>query len=250
MPGPFDPTRAPADGERSHSGTRLEAMNRAEAAGGQISADPDRGLDLAAVQARIQAGQVNVAPPTPGRTVGQIVRANLLTRFNAILGSLFVIVLVVGPLQDALFGVVLAVNAAIGIIQEIRAKRTLDRLAILTEGRARVQRDGALADLPLDEVVLDDVLELRPGDQAPVDAVVLRSVGLELDEALLTGEADPVRKVPGEEVLSGSYVVAGSGSVRATGVGEGAYAARLQAQARRFSVIRSELQQGTNWILR
>jgi cation-transporting P-type ATPase E len=208
------------------------------------------GLDQAQVRARVQAGLVNTAPPMPGRTVGQILRANVFTRFNAILGAMFVVVLAVGPVQDALFGVVLVVNTGFGVLQELRAKRELDRLAILTVARARVTRDGTAAEIPVDQVVLDDVLELRQGDQVPVDGVVLRSDGLEADEGLLTGEAEPVVKEPGEQVLSGSFVVAGTGRVRATGVGGEAYAARLQAQARRFSLIRSELQQGTNRILR
>ncbi len=209
-----------------------------------------RGLTQPEVRARVLAGQVNAAPPAAGRTVRQIIRANVLTRFNAILGSLFAVVLVVGPLQDALFGIVLAANTGIGIIQELRAKRTLDRLAILTAAGARVVRDGAVAELPVAEVVLDDVIQLQPGDQAVVDAVVLGSEGLELDEALLSGEAEPVAKQPGDRVLSGSFVVSGAGRIRAASVGSSAYAARLQAQAQRFSLIRSELQQGTNWILR
>ena len=208
------------------------------------------GLERAAVRARVAAGQVNTAPPGPGRTVGQILRANVLTRFNAILGSLFVVVLVVGPPQDALFGIVLVVNTGFGVVQELRAKRTLDRLAILTAARARVVREGVTIEIPVDQVVLDDVLELRQGDQVPADGVVLRAEGLEVDEALLTGEAEPVARPPGERVLSGSFVVAGTGRVRAAGVGGDAYAARLQGQARRFSLIRSELQQGTNQILR
>jgi cation-transporting ATPase E len=208
------------------------------------------GLDGAAVRARVQAGQVNTVPPAPGRTLGQILRANVLTRFNAILGAMFVVVLIVGPVQDALFGAVLVVNTGFGVVQEWRAKRELDRLAILTAARARVIRDGVAAEIPVDQVVLDDVLELRPGDQLPVDGLVLLADGLEADEAMLTGEAEPVAKQPGERVLSGSFVVAGTGRVQATGVGGDAYAVRLQAQARRFSLIRSELQQGTNKILR
>lgn len=208
------------------------------------------GLKAEEVQARVLAGQVNASPPAPGRTVGQILRANLLTRFNAILGSLLVVVAVVGPIQDALFGIVLAANTAIGILQELRTKRTLDRLAILTAPRVRAVRDGVMTDLPVEQVVVDDLLELRPGDQAPVDAVVVVSEGLEFDEALLSGEAEPVAKAVGDDVLSGSFVVAGAGRVQATKVGGSAYAMRLQEQARRFSLIRSELQQGTNWILR
>lgn len=225
-------------------------VSRAGTVSGRVRPDAGRGLDQAAVRARVAAGQVNAAPPAPGRTVPQILRANVLTRFNAILGALFVVVMIVGPVQDALFGAVLAVNTALGVLQELRAKRTLDRLAILTAPRARVVREGAVTEIPADQVVLDDVLELRPGDQVVVDAEVARASGLELDEALLTGEAEPVPKAPGARVLSGSLVVAGTGRVMAAEVGESAYAARLEAQARRFSLARSELRRGTNDILR
>ena len=208
------------------------------------------GLDAAAVAARVSEGLVNTAPPSPGRSVAQILRANVCTRFNAILGTLFVIVIAVGPPQDALFGVVLVVNTGIGVFQELRAKRALDRLAILTAPRARVLRGGQLAQIATSGIVQDDVLDLRIGDQVPVDAAVLATDGLELDEALLTGEAEPVVKRPGDTLLSGSFVVAGGGRAQATAVGGEAYAARLQAQARRFSLVHSELQQGTTQILR
>ena len=208
------------------------------------------GLDAAAVAARVSEGLVNTAPPSPGRSVAQILRANVCTRFNAILGTLFVIVVAVGPPQDALFGVVLVVNTGIGVFQELRAKRALDRLAILTAPRARVLRGGQLAQIATSGIVQDDVLDLRIGDQVPVDAAVLAADGLELDEALLTGEAEPVVKRPGDTLLSGSFVVAGGGRAQATAVGGEAYAARLQAQARRFSLVHSELQQGTTQILR
>jgi cation-transporting ATPase E len=208
------------------------------------------GLTELAVRTRVDAGQVNTIPPAPGRSLPQILRANMLTRFNAILGALFVVVLVIGPPQDALFEVVLVVNTGIGVAQELRAKRALDRLAILTAGPARAVRDGTVTEIALDRIVLDDVLELGRGDQVPVDGTVLEASGLELDEALLTGEAKPVPKRPGDTVLSGSAVAAGAGRIRADRVGADAYGARLQAEARRFSLIRSELQQGTNQILR
>jgi cation-transporting ATPase E len=218
----------------------------------EVSADADvsAGLDAQAVAARVKAGLVNAAPPAAGRSMGQILRANVFTTFNAIIGTLFVIVLVVGPPQDALFGVVLIVNTGVGVFQEVRAKRALDRLAILTAPRARVLREGQVSQIATAGLVRDDILELRVGDQVPVDAAVLAAEGLEIDEALLTGEAEPVAKQPGDSLLSGSFVVAGSGRARATAVGGQAYAARLQAQARRFSLIRSELQQGTSQILR
>jgi cation-transporting ATPase E len=208
------------------------------------------GLDAAGVAARIEAGLVNEAPRAAGRSLAQILRANVCTRFNAILGVLFVVVVVVGPPQDAVFGVVVVVNTAVGVVQEMRAKRTLDRLAILTAPRARVLRDGQVTSIATSELVQDDVLDLRLGDQLAVDATVLAAAGLEIDEALLTGEAEPVAKGPGDGLLSGSFVVAGSGRARATAVGGASYAARLQSQARRFSLVRSELQQGTTQILR
>jgi cation-transporting ATPase E len=209
-----------------------------------------QGLTQEEVRKRVAAGQVNTAPPAAGRTIGQILRANVLTRFNAILGALFVLVMIVGPPQDGVFGVVLAVNVAIGVAQELRAKRALDRLAILSAARARVLRDGTVSEIAHDEIVLDDVLDLRRGDQVPVDAEVLHADGLELDEALLTGEAEPVPMRPGDRVLSGSFVVAGNGQAQVTAVAGQSYAAQLQAQARQFSLIRSELQEGTNQILR
>lgn len=208
------------------------------------------GLGPDEVRARREAGLANLVPPVPGRTVLDILRANVLTRFNAILGALSVVVFVVGPLQDALFVAVLVANTFIGILQEVRSKRALDRLAVLTAARARVVRSGAVAEVGLDDVVLDDLVDLRPGDQVAVDATVVTSDGLEVDESLVSGEAEPVAKEPGEPLLSGSFVAAGSGRARATRVGPAAYAARLQAEARRFSLIRSELQQGTNRILR
>ena len=131
------------------------------------------GLSPPEVRDRVAAGQVNTPPPAPGRTIGQIPRANVLTRFNAILGSLFVVVVIVGPPQDALFGLILAVNTGVGVAQELRAKRALDKLAILTAARARVLRGGAIAEISQDEVVQDDVLYLRRGDQVPVARVVL-----------------------------------------------------------------------------
>ncbi len=199
------------------------------------------GLTAQEVAERVARGQVNDVPAVPSRTVGQIVRANVFTRFNALLGSLLVVTLIVGPIQDALFGFVLVANSGVGIYQELRAKRTLDSLAVLTSPHARIVRDDQVRELPLTEVVLDDVLELQPGDQIVVDGEVLEAAALEVDESLLTGEAEPAIKSPGDEVLSGSFVAAGSGRFRATRVGAQAYAAQLAEQGRRFSLTRSEL---------
>ncbi len=184
------------------------------------------------------------------RTVGQILRSNVLTRFNAILGSLFLIVLVVGPIQDGLFGIVLVVNTLIGVAQELRARQTLNRLAVLTAPSAHAWRDGRAVELPVAEVVVDDLVSLRPGDQVVADGEVMVSGGLEVDESLLSGEAVPIEKGQGDRVLSGSVIVAGQATMRVIAVGDDAFAQRLQGEARRFSLVRSELQQGTNQILR
>src|SRR5215216_11554 len=194
------------------------------------------GLTGAEVAERVAGGLVNDVPSAPTRTIGQIVRSNLVTRFNLLLGSLLAVILVVGPLQDALFGLVIVANTVVGIVQEVRAKRTLDRLEVVNAPRARVVRD--------------DVLEAAAGDQLVVDGEVLEAAGLELDESLLTGESEPVDRLPGDRLLSGSFVAAGSGRYRATKVGREAYAVQLTEQARRFTLARSELRAGVDQILK
>ncbi len=211
---------------------------------------PATGLTEQEVRERVARGAVNDTGERTSRTIGEIVRANIFTRFNAILGAMLVVILIIGPIQDATFGLILVANAVIGIIQELRAKRTLDQLAVLNAPRARVVRDGDVAEIAVEEVVLDDLLDLRTGDQVPCDGYVRAAVGLEVDESLLTGESDPVDKVPGDQVFSGSFVVAGSGRFQATQVGADSYARKIAAEARRFQLTRSELMEGINLILR
>jgi len=207
------------------------------------------GLSAAEVADRVARGLVNDVPEAPTRTYGQIVRANVVTRFNLLLGSLLAVILAVGPIQDALFGIVLVANTLLGIIQEVRAKWTLERLELVNAPRATVLRDHEQRQIEVGEVVLDDLLEVGPGDQVVVDGKVLDSTGLEVDESMLTGESEPVGKSPGEEILSGSFVVAGGGSYRATRVGGDAQAARLAERARRFTLARSELRAGIDRII-
>ena len=215
-----------------------------------IALTPPVGLSSAQVAERRSRGLTNAGGERTSRSVADILRANILTRFNLILGVLLAVILVVGEPQDALFGIVLVTNALIGIGQELRAKRTLDRLAVLSAPRVRVIRDGASRDLAVEELVADDLVDLRAGDQLVADGVVRASAGLEADESLLTGESEPVDKRAGDQLLSGSFVVAGSGDYQATGVGAEAYARKLAGQARRFTVVRSELIAGINQILR
>ena len=213
-------------------------------------ASPDLvGLSADDVTTRRADGRVNDVPDAPGRTTSQILRANVLTPVNAIMGSLLVVILVAGFPGDALFAGVIVSNSVIGTFQELRARRTLTTLAVLSAPRARVVREAATSEVPVSEVVADELLALEPGDQVVVDGTVVAATGLEVDESLLTGEADPVDKTVGDEVLSGSFVSAGSGHYRATRIGAGSYAVSLAEEARRFTLVDSELRSGVDVIL-
>ncbi|WP_197503278.1 cation-translocating P-type ATPase [Mycobacterium sp. E740] len=207
------------------------------------------GLSDAEVAQRIAEGKTNDVPTRAARSVSDIVRANVFTRINAILGVLLVIVLSTGSVINGAFGLLIIANSGIGIIQELRAKKTLDELAIVGQAKPLVRRrSGTRAVLPR-EVVLDDIIELGPGDQIVVDGEVVEQAHLEVDESLLTGEADPIAKGPGDAVMSGSFVVAGTGAYRATKVGREAYAAKLADEASKFTLVNSELRSGINKIL-
>ena len=208
------------------------------------------GLSAAEVAERVADGRVNAVPNAPTRTLAQIVKANVFTPINLIIGTLLVLILVAEAPGDALFAGVVVSNSIVGIVQELRAKRTLDKLAVLNAPRARVVRDGTESDIDVNEVVEDDLLALGPGDQVVVDGAVVDEHGIELNESLLTGESEPVSKDPGDEVMSGSFVSAGSGHYVATKVGAAAYATMLAEEARRFKLAGSELRTGINLILR
>lgn len=212
----------------------------------------DAGLSEGEVAVRVAAGQTNDVPTRASRSVAEIVRANVFTRINAILGVLFAIVVATGSLINGLFGLLILANSAIGIIQELRAKKTLDNLAIVGQAKPTVRRKNSPVAVPMaaNEVVLDDVIELAPGDQIVVDGELLATSNLEVDESLLTGEADPIGKSVGDPVMSGSFVVAGVGAYRATKVGREAYAARLAEEASKFTLVKSELRTGINKILK
>ncbi|MFD8815119.1 cation-translocating P-type ATPase [Streptomyces sp. NPDC059627] len=208
------------------------------------------GLTAAEVAERIARGQVNDVPVRSSRSIGEIVRANVFTRFNAIIGVLWLVMLFVAPIQDSLFGFVILANTGIGIVQEWRAKQTLDSLAVIGETRPTVRRDGAAVEVGTNAIVLGDLIEIGPGDKIVVDGVCAEADGLEIDESLLTGEADPVVKRPGDQVMSGSFVVAGGGAFAATKVGREAYAAQLAEEASRFTLVHSELRSGISTILK
>lgn len=209
----------------------------------------ERGLSAAEVAERVARGAVNRVKDRTSRSVASIVRENVLTLFNAIIVGASVIVLLFGDLRDGIFGGVMIINAVIGIVSELRAKRTLDSLAIVDAPQASVLRDGTLSVIPARDVVLDDVIELALGDQVSVDGTVLSSAGLEIDESLLTGESRPVKKKEGDQLLAGTSVVAGSGRMVATAVGERVYAQGLSEQARAFTRTVSEIQVSINRVL-
>lgn len=208
------------------------------------------GLSSAQVDAARRAGQVNTSGVGASRTFRQILRANLLTRFNILLGALAVLAMFVGPIRDATFIGVVAANAAISVLQEWRASRVLGRLRLLSAPTVATWRDGALVELPAEALVRGDVISVSRGDQIPVDGSVLESNALEVDTSLLTGEAEPVLVATGDAVSAGTMVVAGAATVQATGVGNQRLASRIESEARRFDLAPSDLRKTTDRLLR
>ena len=211
---------------------------------------PDTGLTAAEVADRVATGRTNAFVQDTSRSVWSIVRANVLTLFNGIILACFLVLFAIGRWQDALFGFSAIANAVIGSVQEYRAKRALDRLALLNAPHARVLRDGVTVEIDVPTVVVDDTLVMRAGDQVPADAVVVTARGLQLDESMLTGESDPVEKSPDDRVLSGSVVVGGEGTATVDRVGADSFANSLAAEAKRFSLVASELRTSINRVLK
>lgn len=211
---------------------------------------PDSGLTQQQVQQRIELGHVNELPPTSGRSVWDIIRANVFTRINGILAVLFAVVLYTGSIVNGAFGLLIIANSIVGIIQELRAKRTLDKLSIVGRAKPMVIRDGEPArEIDRESVVLDDLIEVGPGDQIVVDGILRYASDVAVDESSLTGESDAVDKSVGDMVYSGSSVVVGSARYQATKVGKEAYAAKLAAEANKFTLTDSQLFRGINKIL-
>src|SRR2546423_6011836 len=193
-----------------------------------------------------RGGQAAAGPglpePPSSRSVASIVAGNVFTLFNAILGTFFVLLLALGLFADALFGLIAVINSAIGIRQELKAKETLDQLALVVAPRAKAVRDGELIELRADEVVPGDLIRVEPGDQLVADGVVVSSRGLTMDESILTGESDGVSKREGDRLLSGSYCLAGSGYYELDAVREQSHAEQVAGEARAFRHPPSPLQ--------
>lgn len=208
-----------------------------------------RGLTSAQVEERVQQGLTNKLENRISKTVGQIFRDNLMTFFNLINLILAILVLTVGSYKNGAFIGTVVCNTAIGIIQELRAKRTLDRLSLISAAKAKVRRDGEERQIPIDEVVLGDFMLLSAGDQICADAVV-REGTLEVNEALLTGESDVIVKNPGDKLYSGSFVVAGHAAAETEHVGEQNFSYQLMKEAKVLKKHHSQLQDAVNVILK
>ena len=208
------------------------------------------GLTLSEVEKRNKEGKVNKIPKGPSRTLGQIIRANLFNRFNAINIALAVVVIIAGSPKNSIFAFVIIVNTLIGVFQELKAKATLEKLSIINSAKAKVVREGREYVIPVEEIVLDDLMILSSGDQISADGIVVNNNPFEVDETLLTGESDAIHKLEGDEVLSGSFVVAGKGYCKVTKVGKDTYAARLSEEAKKFKRVTSELQASIDKILK
>ena len=208
------------------------------------------GLTPKEVVQRIESGQSNAVKTSTSRSVQDIVRANVFTLLNGIIFAAMVLVLITGSWRDAVFGFVIIINTGIGIVTELRAKRTLDRLSILVASEFLVHRDGRDVEVPHNEIVLDDLLWIRAGEQVPADGQIIQTWGLELDESMLTGESRTVRHKVGEQVYSGATAVSGMALVKVNAVGSHSYAATLTAQAKVYKKTVSDLNKGINTILK
>jgi magnesium-transporting ATPase (P-type) len=207
----------------------------------------DQGLSSKEAATRLR--KLGAPPETSSRSLASIVAGNVFTLFNAIIGAFFLLDVGLGLYADAIFGLIAVVNSSIGIYQEKKAKETLDEIAVLVAPQARVVRDGEVVELPANEVVPGDVVQVGPGDQLVADGEVIASRGMTMDESLLTGEADGIQKGEGDRVLSGSFCVSGSGHYLVDAVREESYAGRLAGEARSFRHPPSPLQEEVNRVI-
>ena len=208
-----------------------------------------KGLSSTEVATRVSQGLANNVDEASSRPLRDILTSNIFTKFNAILGVLFVVVMIAGSIADALFGLIVITNSLIGIVQELLAKKKLDSLSLMHSPTTRVIRDGVGISIPTQGVVQDDLIELRSGDQVPADGHVLESHQLEINEANLTGEIDAVPKAMGDPLMSGTIVTAGRGFYTAASVGAEAYAHRIAAEAKIFQRTGSEIRRSIDKLL-
>ncbi|CAG7840506.1 Calcium-transporting ATPase CtpE [Clostridium haemolyticum] len=209
-----------------------------------------KGLTNDEVLQKVSEGKVNNIPKVPSRTFKQILRANLFTSYNLLNAILAIAVLIAGSPKNAIFAGVIIVNTLIGIFQEIRAKTILERLSVVNRKSVNVLREGKIENIDVEQVVLDDIILLKSGEQILVDCIMIDKDEIEVDESLITGEADAILKKAGDMLLSGSFVSSGSAYTKVVGVGKDTYAAKLADEARKFKLINSKLQISINKIFK
>ncbi len=216
----------------------------------RVFPDPKLGLTSAQAADLLERGLGNEAVESNAKTTGQIVRENTLTFFNLVFVVLAALLVLAGDFKDMMFLGIAVVNSVIGIIQQLRSRATLEKLTLLSEARVKVVRDGQLGTVPLHKLVREDIVELGAGDQIPADGPVM-SGQVTVNEALITGEADPITKNPGDELLSGSFVVSGKCRARLDRVGTASYAARLSLEAKADQGVgRSEMMKSLDKLIR
>jgi cation-transporting P-type ATPase E len=211
------------------------------------TASPEQGLSSGEAAARLR--KLGPPPENSSRSTASIVAGNVFTLFNAIIGAFFVLDLALGLYADSIFGLIAVINSYIGIRQELKAKKTLDELAVLVAPRADVVRDGEAMELLGTEIVPGDVVQVAPGDQLIADGEVIASRGMTMDESLLTGESDGIRKGDGDRVLSGSFCVSGSGHYVVDAVRDESYAGQIAGEAKTFRHPPSPLQEEVNRVI-
>ena len=197
----------------------------------RFNPDIKKGLTIQQVEQRINNGEYNKASNLKTKSFANILRDNVCTLFNLINLILAVAVFAVGSYENALFMMIIVINALIGTIQEVRAKKTIDKLSIVSAKKVKTVRDGKICEIPTNEIVLDDIILLSQGQQIPTDCIVVDGC-CEVNESLLTGESDAVFKAVGDTLISGSFVVSGSCTAKADKVGNDNYASHISNGAK------------------
>ena len=209
-----------------------------------------RGLTDAEVQERIEKGQINLSDNHISKTTAEIIRCHTLTYFNFLNIFLGVLVIISGQFKNLTFLGVIICNSVIGIFQELKVKKLIDNLAVITASKVKVCRNGRFKDIPIEELVMDDLIAVENGNQIGADCEVLESDGIEVNESMITGESRPVRKKRGDTLWSGSFMVAGSGKAKVIHVGKDNYATQLASQAKQKKRASSEMQDSIKKIIK
>ena len=241
-PGPLAALKTKLSGKKAPAEPELPPELLALKEGPRTGQDSEDGLTEDEVTERTLNGDTNRTTSHLTRTTGQIIRTHTLTYFNFLNIALALLIVFTGQIKNILFLGTVITNTLVGIIQELKVKSLIDGLAVITTTHVKALRGGQEKDIPVDEIVIDDVVLVAPGDQIVTDGVVLTSEGLEVNESMLTGESKPVRKKKGDTLLSGSFIVSGTAKMKVTAVGNDSYAADLVSRASRKKRASSEMQ--------